>query len=69
MRDLIVNNPHEITMIVVGPMTNCAILLRMYEDVAENIKDIRIMGGNHHGKINFIKIMHPQTIKLIFFLN
>ncbi|XP_065172828.1 nucleoside hydrolase-like, partial [Atheta coriaria] len=71
MRDLIVNNPHEITMIVVGPMTNCAILLRMYEDVAENIKDIRIMGGNHHGVGNVVQAaefnfhMDPEAAHIV----
>lgn len=49
MRDLIVNNPKEITVIGIGPLTNIALLMRYYGDVNQNIKDLYIMGGNHLG--------------------
>lgn len=45
MAKLIKENPHEITIIAIGPLTNIAILLREYEELIPLIKEIVWMGG------------------------
>lgn len=54
--DLLQENPKEIELIFVGPLTNLALAIRMYgKKVQENIKGIWIMGGNHLGIGNVTK--------------
>jgi len=38
-------NPHEITIIAIGPLTNVATAIRMDAAFAKNVKKIAIMGG------------------------
>ncbi|RZC38428.1 uridine nucleosidase 1 [Asbolus verrucosus] len=47
IKDLVLKNPHEISMICVAPLTNAALTIRLYDDFADSIKDIWIMGGNY----------------------
>uniref|UniRef100_A0A1B0GJU9 Inosine/uridine-preferring nucleoside hydrolase domain-containing protein n=1 Tax=Lutzomyia longipalpis TaxID=7200 RepID=A0A1B0GJU9_LUTLO len=42
-------NPGEVSLICLGPLTNLGLCLRMYPHVAENIKEVYIMGGNNFG--------------------
>jgi len=44
--DLVDANPGEITVVVVGPMTNLALVLAMRPDMATKIKQIVFMGGS-----------------------
>ncbi|UXN68084.1 nucleoside hydrolase (plasmid) [Devosia neptuniae] len=44
--DLVDANPGEITVVVVGPMTNLALVLAMRPDLAGTIKQIVFMGGS-----------------------
>ncbi|GAB0098085.1 uncharacterized protein DMENIID0001_137820 [Sergentomyia squamirostris] len=46
---LIKQNPGELTLFAVGPLTNIALALRLYEDVAELLRETIIMGGNFQG--------------------
>lgn len=39
--------PHSITMIVTGPMTNLALALTMAPDISEGLTEIVLMGGAH----------------------
>lgn len=39
-------NPGEITIVAIGPLTNIALLLRMYPEVEKDIKEIVLMGGS-----------------------
>jgi inosine-uridine nucleoside N-ribohydrolase len=41
-------NPGEITILALGPMTNVALLLRLHPDLETRIKRIVFMGGNVH---------------------
>lgn len=44
-------NPRQVTIIAVGPLTNIALCYSMYgQDFSFNIKELYIMGGNHQGK-------------------
>lgn len=52
---LVRERPGEISLICLAPLTNIAIGLRMYEDLAGMIKDVFIMGGNSSGIGNTTK--------------
>ncbi|XP_062140422.1 nucleoside hydrolase [Drosophila sulfurigaster albostrigata] len=53
IRDLCEERPQQITIIMVGPLTNLALGYTMYgEQFGGNIKDIYIMGGNYQGMGN-----------------
>ncbi|MBK4715257.1 MULTISPECIES: nucleoside hydrolase [Tenebrionibacter/Tenebrionicola group] len=43
--ELICNNPGVITLVAVGPLTNVAMALRLFPDMAQMVKRIVIMGG------------------------
>ncbi len=45
MGELICNNPGEITLVAIGPLTNVALALRLFPDMAKAVKRIVIMGG------------------------
>ena len=45
LRDTIMANPGEITLLAVGPLTNIALLFATYPQTAEQLKEIVIMGG------------------------
>lgn len=48
LADLIQENPKDIELVFVGPLTNLALAIRMYGPaVVDNIKAMWIMGGNH----------------------
>ncbi|KAM7348053.1 nucleoside hydrolase isoform 1-T2 [Cochliomyia hominivorax] len=49
-----IENPRQVTIIAVGPLTNIALCYSMYgQEFSFNIKDLYIMGGNHQGVGNF----------------
>lgn len=45
----IYQSPNEITIFAVGPLTNVALLYKMYPNVSSKVKAIHIMGGNFMG--------------------
>lgn len=45
MGELICSNPGEITLIAIGPLTNVALALQLYPQMAAAVKEIVIMGG------------------------
>lgn len=47
MRDIIEANPHEITLISIGQLTNSALLFEAYPHTAPLLKDMLIMGGKY----------------------
>ena len=65
------NNPHKITIIAVGPLTNIAKAILKDKNFAKNIKELIIMGGaENYGNItpyaefNFYK--DPVAAKIVF---
>lgn len=53
--EMVKERPKDISIICLGPLTNLAMCLRMYDDLAEMIKDVFIMGGNNWGVGNTTK--------------
>lgn len=45
LRKTIKANPHEITLLAIGPLTNIAVLLASDPEIAGDIKELVIMGG------------------------
>ncbi len=48
MGELICANPGEITLVAIGPLTNVALALQLYPQMASAVKEIVIMGGVFH---------------------
>lgn len=54
--DLIKENPKDIELIFLGPLTNLALAIRMYgKEVTDGIKEMHLMGGNYMGVGNITK--------------
>lgn len=46
LRDKILSESEKVTIVALGPLTNIALLLKMYPEVKERIECIAIMGGS-----------------------
>ncbi|HEI6966751.1 TPA: nucleoside hydrolase [Yersinia enterocolitica] len=46
--ELICNNPGEITLVAIGPLTNIAHAMQLYPQMAASVAEIAIMGGVFH---------------------
>lgn len=65
------NNPHEITIVAVGPLTNIAKAVSINSTFASNVKQLLIMGGSTDkgnitldAEFNFYK--DPKAAKIVF---
>ncbi|MDR2870890.1 MAG: ribonucleoside hydrolase RihC [Deferribacteraceae bacterium] len=61
----------KITLVPIGPLTNIALLLRMYPDVKEHIAEIALMGGSltrgNKGVMAEFNIAYdPEAAKIVF---
>lgn len=68
MRQLIRSHPEKVTMVVTGPMTNMAQLLRDYPDVVASITEVIFMGGstergNHTPSAEFNTFADPEALQ------
>ncbi|MCY4020464.1 MAG: nucleoside hydrolase [Chloroflexi bacterium] len=45
LAETVLAHPGEVTIVAVGPLTNVAVALRMYPEMARQVKEIVIMGG------------------------
>ncbi|CAH1179608.1 unnamed protein product [Phaedon cochleariae] len=52
IRNIVDKHPNEISIICVGPLTNLALAIKLYDDIIPKIKDVWIMGGNYTGRGN-----------------
>lgn len=46
MGELVSKNPKEISICVIGPLTNIAMAMKIFKDFDINLKELFIMGGS-----------------------
>ncbi|XP_012262666.2 inosine-uridine preferring nucleoside hydrolase-like isoform X2 [Athalia rosae] len=65
-------NPGEVSIICLGPLTNIALAIKLYPDFINNVKDFYVMGGNHtavgnitaQAEFNFY--VDPESVHIFF---
>ncbi len=70
MKKLIEEASEPVTLVVTGPMTNAAVLLRDHPQVASNIGEVIFMGGstnggNHTPSAEFNTYADPEALQLV----
>lgn len=70
-RRILMDSPEPVTVIAVGPLTNIALLLRMYPEVTDRIARISLMGGglytgNHTAAAEFNILADPEAAEIVF---
>jgi pyrimidine-specific ribonucleoside hydrolase len=68
MRNSIIASPEKVTLVVTGPMTNAAQLLRDHPEVTSNISEVIFMGGstnggNHTPSAEFNTYADPEALQ------
>ncbi len=71
MKGLILHSAEPVTLVPIGPLTNVALLLRMYPETKSNIKEIVLMGGAAQGGnrtpvAEFNIFADPHAAKIVF---
>ncbi|KAG5682914.1 hypothetical protein PVAND_012232 [Polypedilum vanderplanki] len=72
LKNLINENPNEITIFAIGPLTNIALLYKMYPEISSKIKNLHIMGGSFQGSGNssrtaeFNFFFDPESARIVF---
>jgi len=71
MYRVIMSSEHPITIVPIGPLTNIALLLRLYPEVKNNIAEIVLMGGstargNASVMAEFNIYADPEAAKIVF---
>lgn len=71
MREAILKNEGPISIVEIGPLTNIAMLLKMYPETKKNIKEIIFMGGSLTRGNSGIMSEHniefdPEAAKIVF---
>ena len=71
MRETILNSKELITILAIGPLTNIAMLLKMYPETKAQIKEIIFMGGsltrgNSSVMSEFNIDFDPEAAKIVF---
>lgn len=51
---IVTENPGEISVVAIGPLTNIALAVKLFPTFMEDVKEIYIMGGNHLGVGNTV---------------
>ena len=71
MRRVIMESPEPVTLVPIAPLTNIALLLRLYPEVKKNIREIVMMGGsatrgNKGVMSEFNVATDPEAAKIVF---
>lgn len=71
MRRVIMDSDEPITLVPIGPLTNVALLLSVYPEVSEHIREIVMMGGSvtrgNKGVMSEFNIAtDPEAAKIVF---
>lgn len=67
----IMESKEKITLVPIGPLTNIALLIRLYPEVVKEIKEIVLMGGstsrgNASPAAEFNILADPEAAKIVF---
>lgn len=62
MRDTILANPGEVTLLAVGPLTNVGLLFGAYPQAAQALKALVLMGGNFQNPLTGLGYMESNTM-------
>ena len=71
IRTVLEASPEPVTIAAVGPLTNIALLVRMYPELVERIASIRVMGGaitegNSTASAEFNIWQDPEAARIVF---
>ncbi|WP_373893754.1 ribonucleoside hydrolase RihC [Virgibacillus sp. CBA3643] len=71
MHKEIMNSQEKITLVPIGPLTNIAVLFKLYPEVKENIAEIVLMGGSTgRGNVTVMAEFNiyadPEAAKIVF---
>lgn len=71
MREVLLKTTEPITIVAIGPLTNVALLLKVFPEVAPKIKEILFMGGSltrgNKGVMSEFNIAtDPESAKIVF---
>ncbi|NLJ57956.1 MAG: nucleoside hydrolase [Tissierellia bacterium] len=71
LRDKIMSSEEKVTLVPVGPLTNIALLIKVFPEVMENIELVSIMGGSISGGnrtscAEFNVWADPEAAKIVF---
>jgi pyrimidine-specific ribonucleoside hydrolase len=71
MRDILIMSNEKVSIAAIGPLTNIALLLKVYPEVKDNIEVISIMGGGiNHGNVTpcseFNFFVDPEAASIVF---
>lgn len=70
--DSIMENPGEITLVALGPLTNVALAVSLEPRIAEHVKEVVLMGGAANAKGNASRVAEanihndPEAAKIVF---
>ncbi|XP_038839693.1 pyrimidine-specific ribonucleoside hydrolase RihA-like [Salvelinus namaycush] len=65
------DNPKQVSLVALGPLTNLALAIRLDPSFQQNLKELIIMGGNMEGKGNvslcgeFNFVMDPESAFIV----
>lgn len=71
MRETIMTSKEKVTLVPIGPLTNIALLLKVFPEVKTNIEEIILMGGSltrgNKGTMSEFNIANdPEAAKIVF---
>lgn len=70
--DVVMANPGEITLVPLGPLTNIALAVMLEPEIANNVKEVVLMGGAANAKGNASAVAEanvrndPEAAKIVF---
>ncbi len=71
MKRVIMTSKEKVTLVPIGPLTNIALLFRIYPEVKEHIEEVVLMGGNvtrgNKGVLSEFNIAtDPEAARIVF---
>lgn len=64
--ETIKNNPHEVVLFGLGPMTNIAYAIKRDFETMKLVKEIIVMSGNRQGILEYNLMIDPEAAKIVY---